>query len=205
MPASPIALRHHIIKKSLPYCLLPAAMMLGGAFHLWLAPRTAATCYVMCLTTILLSNTQGLPSPLQHGFTLCYTGLQSIFKEIDEATLAKSNDILQRTDTHWLQSAVFILLYGFLQPINYVAIETLRFFYRNMEILYISIIGVFCHFGLMHLVMDGLDFSSYTNLYQRIKASLPENSIQLLLEGLPAHKILHSEETPKAAPTPVKA
>ena len=69
MPASPIALRHHIIKNK--PTVLPITCYYYVPYH-----YTAQ----------------------QHpGFTLCYTGLQSLFKEIDEATLTKSDDILQRT------------------------------------------------------------------------------------------------------------
>jgi hypothetical protein len=194
-------LRRNLLTKSLPYGLLPMAMALCCSLHVWLFPRSALTAYTVCCTTLIISSTRHpLPDhipvigPIRRSLPLLYTGLKTCFAKIDADTIARCDNTLANTHAAWLQSAMFFLLYAVIQPCSYVGVEAARLFSKNPEILTISFLTAFCHFGLMHLAIDGLDFSSYTALYQRSKAQLPHNLMELLAKGLPTEELLATRE-----------
>ena len=197
----PLTLRRNLLKKSLPYSLLPVGILLFCSLHVWLSPRSALVSYAACCTTLAMCSTRHtllnhLPiiGPIKRSINLLYTGLQTLLRDIDEDTLAQCDHLVDNTHSVWLQSAMFVILYSVIQPCSYVGVEVARLFSKNPEILSIAFTTAFCHFGLMHLAIDGFDFSSYTAFYQRSKAQLPNNFMQLLVEGLPTEKLLALEE-----------
>lgn len=205
--ASTIKLRHNLLKKSLPYSIVPIGMLLCGSLQIWLYSRSALIAYIACYTTLAINSSQhpllnrlSMLEPIRQSVKLLRTGLKSLFIDLDHDTCLQCEHAIHNTHTIYLQSTMYTLLYCALQPINYAGITAIYLHHKDPEMTYILIMATLGYFGIIQVAIDRLDFSSYTQFYQRNKAILPNNFMQLLSEGLPTHKLLEQESTAAKQP-----